>query len=504
MNAARASGMMEKSIMDHTVHPGESIQAALDAATTGDRILVEPGDYREHLETRAVGVTLRSTVRRAAVILPPPGDLPGHNTIEIKHPETVFEGFVVDNEYSKNRAIDLTSFGAGGVFTPANETIIQDCELKRAARDLLDVGKTDGVLVEGCEIHHGLNWDPSQIDPRRDVHGITGGEGRLTNLLVRNCSIHTVSGDALQFDPDRSRFGYDNLVFERCTLWNHPMDADDPEGLNGFPADAMPGENALDTKGGGRQSDGLPHGRIFFRDCVASGWRQGSVVIVDTNGRPSIGLVAAFNIKEWARVEFDRCTVYDSFVAFRIRGRSDGRGPSEAALRNVVIHHCAKAIRCENNVGDPRDYTKDGGYHHVPEPPILVHHVTIGADVETPIVVVAGDHGVLDVENLLVLGSLPAFPARFTGTVRLAVQESSFVDVSHDDYRLMPGSPAVDAGVLIAGVAEDRDGVGRPQGAAPDVGAYEYKADEIVCGDVTFVVAGVDADGQTLYRKRTP
>lgn len=51
-----------------------------------------------------------------------------------------------------------------------------------------------------------------------------------------------------------------------------------------------------------------------------------------------------------------------------------------------------------------------------------------------------------------------------------------FVSVDENDYRLLPGSPAVDQGE--AGLANllDYDGNPRPQGAAPDVGALEAPA----------------------------
>ncbi len=41
------------------------------------------------------------------------------------------------------------------------------------------------------------------------------------------------------------------------------------------------------------------------------------------------------------------------------------------------------------------------------------------------------------------------------------------------DYHLQPGSPAIDHGVATS-VARDHDGISRPQGAAFDIGAYEY------------------------------
>jgi hypothetical protein len=47
-----------------------------------------------------------------------------------------------------------------------------------------------------------------------------------------------------------------------------------------------------------------------------------------------------------------------------------------------------------------------------------------------------------------------------------------FVDAAHLDFRLSEASPCVDAGMDV-GVEADFEGTPRPQGAAPDIGAYE-------------------------------
>jgi hypothetical protein len=41
------------------------------------------------------------------------------------------------------------------------------------------------------------------------------------------------------------------------------------------------------------------------------------------------------------------------------------------------------------------------------------------------------------------------------------------------DFRLQPGSPAIDAGLPVPEAAHDADGVARPQGRGYDLGAYE-------------------------------
>ena len=65
----------------HLVHPGDSIQAAVDAASPGDTIMVRAGTYRESVKIQTDGLTLRA---KGSVTLKPLkyGDgqcyLPGH------------------------------------------------------------------------------------------------------------------------------------------------------------------------------------------------------------------------------------------------------------------------------------------------------------------------------------------------------------------------------------------------------------------------------------------
>ena len=54
-----------------------------------------------------------------------------------------------------------------------------------------------------------------------------------------------------------------------------------------------------------------------------------------------------------------------------------------------------------------------------------------------------------------------------------ATAEELFVDPANKDYRLRPGSPALDAGITLDEVADDIDGNPRPRGSAHDIGCYE-------------------------------
>jgi hypothetical protein len=58
----------------------------------------------------------------------------------------------------------------------------------------------------------------------------------------------------------------------------------------------------------------------------------------------------------------------------------------------------------------------------------------------------------------------------------IAVPAALFVNFAGNDYHLSATSPARDAGVTLATVADDLEGAPRPQGPASDIGAYEFPA----------------------------
>ncbi len=264
----------------------------------------------------------------------------------------------------------------------------------------------DGVVIENSLLHHALNWQGG----RQDAHGIVGAAVR--NLVVRDCEIHTFSGDGLQFDPARIAPGWDGVTVERTHIWLEPL----PVAENGFPAGVAPGENAIDTKA----SPSFPRSTMVLRDIVAHGFRNGLI----TN-------MAAFNLKEYVDVTVERVTVYDSEIAFRLRGVGVAGG-AWVAIQNAVVYDALTAFRYEDTIQNLR-----------------IWNSTVGGSVTNLFQAAASPIAAgMEVRNLLVLGSLSVEAASHWSN--LGVSASAFTNAAGHDYTLAPGSPAIDAALAAA------------------------------------------------------
>ncbi len=172
------------------------------------------------------------------------------NRLEITKPG-VYENFLVD------------AHGAGGniVKITANNVTLRNCEIRNATGNGVGVFGTN-VVIENCRIHHLLKGTFKEQD---DAHGVAGHWGDVT---IRNCDISHVSGDCVQFDPERRSQG--SVVIESCHLWTGPLPAD----ALGFKAGERPGENAMDTK---TKPDG-ERCKLTIRNCYLHGFNQPSQI----------------------------------------------------------------------------------------------------------------------------------------------------------------------------------------------------------------------------------
>ena len=79
------------------------------------------------------------------------------------------------------------------------------------------------------------------------------------------------------------------------------------------------------------------------------------------------------------------------------------------------------------------------------------------------------------------MANFAAYQAATGKDAHSIVGSPNFVAPAIDDYHLLYHSPAIDAGTN-TGVTTDYDGTARPQGAAYDIGAYEYTPLPMVTG----------------------
>ncbi len=402
-----------------------TIGAALASARDGDVVLVTAGTYSESLTTQGPGVTVRAAAA-AQVIVTSSG-----RVFRIDHPRTTVEGIVLDGQYGARDAVTIS--------TAADDVVLRRVEVRRSGRDCIDIQGPKNLLIDESSIHHCLNSTSPACSSgacRVDAHGVVAGP--IQGLTIRNTEIHTISGDAVQLDPGRSTPIWTDVLIEGCRLWSGPLSV--AEG--GYAAGINPAENAVDTK---TPNDQSAPARLTIRDTVAWGFRNGL-----------ISNMAAFNLKENVRADLDRVTVFDSEIAFRLRGATGSRPDGvEARIYNTIIYDCDKAVRYEDDIV-----------------PVELWQVTLGASLGVYFQRAGAPTDTIRGRNVLAIAT--GLPSELVGGSNLAAGDGAVVDAAGHDYRLVAGSMAIDRGEPIANVPVDRDGVSRPQGAGWDVGAYEY------------------------------
>jgi hypothetical protein len=228
----------------------------------------------------------------------------------------VYENYIVDSKWAGGNRVKITT----------NNVTLRNCEIRNAGGNGIGVFATN-VVIENCKIHHCLAGTFKQ---QHDAHGITG---RWGNVTIRNCEIGYVSGDCIQFDPDRRSSG--QLLIEDCTLYAGPL----PTDAAGFKRGERAGENAFDSKTPPKG----PRCKLVVRNCLMYGWNQPG----------QISLLAALNIKENVDATVSQCIFRDNQVCFRLRGPTK-RGAAQVSIDNCAIYDSAVGVRMEDGLRNLR------------------------------------------------------------------------------------------------------------------------------------------------------
>ncbi|HIA20782.1 MAG TPA: right-handed parallel beta-helix repeat-containing protein [Planctomycetaceae bacterium] len=226
----------------------------------------------------------------------------------------LYENYLVDSQWEGGNRVKVT----------ADNVTIRNCEIRNATGNGIGVFAKNTV-IENCRIHHLLR---STYRDQSDAHGITG---RWYNVTIRNCEIYYVSGDCVQFDPDRQSHG--NVLIEDCTFWTGPL----PHDAAGFKRGERPGENAFDSK---TPATG-PRNKIVIRNCLMYGWKQPA----------QINLMAALNLKENIHATVENCLFRENQVCLRLRGPGS-RGGALVEVKSCAIYDSAVGVRMEDGLRD--------------------------------------------------------------------------------------------------------------------------------------------------------
>lgn len=208
----------------------------------------------------------------------------------------------------------------------ADNVILRNCTIRNGRNNGIVV-YAKNVLIDSCNIYNML---AGTFKKQRDAHGISGAPH---NLVIRNCDISYVSGDSVQFSPDRRP--WNDVLIENCTFWSGPLPAD----VAGFKKGENPGENALDTK----QRITNPRSRITLRNSLFYGWGGGQV---------SIG--AALNLKHHIDATVENCVLRDNVYCFRLRGPTDTWakkwGGALVKIADCAVYNSRIVARMENSI----------------------------------------------------------------------------------------------------------------------------------------------------------
>ncbi len=242
-------------------------------------------------------------------------------------------------------------------------------------------------------------------------------------------------------------------MIENCHFWTGPLTEDFNAGwikTDHLPNNQKqyPGENAIDTKVLTSGWDTVPRIRITLRNISAHGWKKDGF----------IANKAVFNLKEKIEAVLDGITVYDSEIAFRMRGT---RGNANVTIKNVVIYGCEKAIRAEDNLSN-----------------LKIYNTTFGNGLDTQFQFAGGGNVPINWEviNNAFVEQKPDFASDPNNLVVLGGElNSNFLDADSRDYHLKPGSIFIEAGETLVNVTVDRDN--NPRTIPYDIGAYELSTD---------------------------
>jgi hypothetical protein len=400
--------------------PWRTIQKAADTVAAGDTVLIRSGTYAERVVLVASG-TPGAEITFAAY----PGEVPIIDGTGVAMPDAL--SGLLDIEgigHVRVRGLRIQNAGpyrenAGILLDTAHHVVLEHNSTYDTASSGIGVWNSDNVTIDGNDVALACN------DGQQEAITI----GNTSAYEVKNNVVHdggpgTWGGEGICVkDGSRSGRVFGNHVFRLNRLGIYV----DAEYRHTYDADVY-GNLVHDTTDGivlGAEAGALLE-NVRVHDNVVYATRYRGLLILDA------GLPVAHPMK-------DLWLVNNTLRENGTSGWGGGIAVDNPDATGVVVL---------NNIASQN----------------TSFQVLVGLTM--PPTAVTVDHNLID--------GFRGDPEGETRGTNYVEGDPLFAGAAGRDLHLLPGSPAIDAGAPTAVSTRDYEGVPRPQGAAPDTGAFEF------------------------------